>query len=452
MEFSAETIARALTAIYGKEFDIDSELEAHIFEETRRIFAQAAAEGIADSVEGGADVPGDEFLKALRESVEVFSAFRTHRMQNDIAARLTDDEGKLRTFSQFRKAVEGYTDHQNRAWLRTEYDTAVRRAHQAADWQQFEAEKDVLPNLEWIPSTSPTPGADHRVFWGTVLPVDDPFWKEHRPGDRWNCKCELRATDKDCTARPSGTAKDNPQSGLENNPGKDGHLFSDKHPYYPDSCAACQYSGNKLFALFADLAGKKDCYHCAKIDAVVGKVNSAVDVKEIFVKLPELSGAEYISQIRKLTELKIYKKVKKDILSAISSDSADYDNLLAGAKKAVRQGYKVYILPNPKGVRSADYIFERKGVYKMFDLKTITGTGSIGTRLEESIGQTNRVFLNLATTYPTNRMATEIKQYFEANNEALEVLVAVGKKMVSVERYMISERNFYKEFRKRIEQ
>ena len=69
-----------------------------------------------------------------------------------------------------------------------------------------------------------------------------------------------------------------------------------------------------------------------------------------------------------------------------------------------------------------------------------------------AIGQTNRVFLNLATTYPTNRMATEIKQYFEANNEAFEVLIAVGKKMVSVERYMVSERNFYKEFRKRIEQ
>ena len=102
--------------------------------------------------------------------------------------------------------------------------------------------------------------------------------------------------------------------------------------------------------------------------------------------------------------------------------------------------------------RSADYIFVRKAVYKMYDLKTISGTGSIGSRLEESIGQTNRVFLNLATTYPTNRMATEIKQYFEANNEAFEVLIAVGKKMVSVERYMVSERNFYKEFRKRIEQ
>lgn len=81
-----------------------------------------------------------------------------------------------------------------------------------------------------------------------------------------------------------------------------------------------------------------------------------------------------------------------------------------------------------------------------------TGTGSIGTRLEESIGQTNRVFLNLATTYPTNRMTTEIKQYFEANNEALEVLVAVGKKMVSVDRDFIASRNYFKLFRKMVEQ
>ena len=32
---------------------------------------------------------------------------------------------------------------------------------------------------------------------------------------------------------------------------------------------------------------------------------------------------------------------------------------------------RVFILPNPKGIRTADFIFERKGVYKMFDLKTI---------------------------------------------------------------------------------
>lgn len=365
MEFTAETIARALTAIYGKEFDIDSELEAHIFEETRRIFAQAAAEGIADSVESGADVPGDEFLKALRESVDVFSAFRTHRMQNDIAAQLTDEKGQLKPFSRFAKDVQPYVRHKNRAWLRTEYDTAVRRAHQAADWQQFEAEKDVLPNLEWIPSTSPTPGADHRVFWGTVLPVDDPFWKEHRPGDRWNCKCELRATDKDCTARPSGTEKDNPQSGLENNPGKDGHLFSDKHPYYPDSCASCQYSGNKLMALFHDLAGsKKHCNSCRKVEKVVketkgldkdgyrtvptdrGKVrihpehgkNEAEENKIIATYLANKHGYEIdlLPRSNKGKEADTYNrtlKKKQEYKESTTNTKSSIDNLIRDAKK-----------------------------------------------------------------------------------------------------------------------
>ncbi len=52
----------------------------------------------------------------------------------------------------------------------------MKRAHQAADWQQFMQEADVLPNLKWMPSTSPNPGADHMPFWGTILPIDDPFW------------------------------------------------------------------------------------------------------------------------------------------------------------------------------------------------------------------------------------------------------------------------------------
>ena len=61
------------------------------------------------------------------------------------------------------------------------------------------------------------------------------------------------------------------------------------------------------------------------------------------------------------------------IFSAISNQSDDYDNLIKAARKAVEHGYRVYLLPNPKGIRSADFIFVRKGVLKLFDLKTITG-------------------------------------------------------------------------------
>jgi hypothetical protein len=88
----------------------------------------------------------------------------------------------------------------------------------------------------------------------------------------------------------------------------------------------------------------------------------------------------------------------------------------------------VFLLPNPPGIRTADYIFVRKGAYKMYDLKTISGTSSVGNRLQESIGQTNRVLLNITTEYNPIALARHIRRYFEKNPQAVEVLVYKGKK------------------------
>ena len=169
-------------------------------------------------------------------------------MQNDMAKLLLDSNGNLKPFEQWRKEVMPIASHQVGQWLRTEYNTAVLRAHQAADWRQFEREKDVLPNLRWMPSTSVNPGKDHMVFWGTVRPIDDPFWNEHRPGDRWNCKCDLSSTDDPVTEIPDFTRKDNPHPGLDNNPGKDGKLFSDTHPYIANAYPGAKKAVEKLMA------------------------------------------------------------------------------------------------------------------------------------------------------------------------------------------------------------
>lgn len=159
----------------------------------------------------------------------VFSAFKAHRAQNDMAALLLDSNGNRKPFKQWMKDVLPIADHHNRIWLRTEYSMAVGRAHLAADWQQFLDEKDVLPNLEWMPSSSVTPDQEHASFVGTILPVDDPFWAQHHPLDHWGCKCSLESTDKPTTDKPNST--ETPQPGLDNNPGIDAKLFSDSHPY-----------------------------------------------------------------------------------------------------------------------------------------------------------------------------------------------------------------------------
>ncbi len=269
MSLSVEAIAHALVNIYKRKVDIDHEVEENLFQETRQIFNEAISEGYANAAEKDVPLPDDAFRSSFKHSADVFSAFRVHRMQKDIAAQMIDDEGQVKPFQKFVRDVSPYIEHRNRAWLRTEYDTAILRAQNAAEWKMFEAEKDVYPNLEWIQSTSPDPGADHMIYWGTIRPVDDPFWSEHKPGDRWNCKCELRQTDKNATALPVSDGKSDPMRGLESNPAKAEELFSDHHPYYPSNCASCPFAGSKLMALARSFAGRKNCNACGKVDKSV---------------------------------------------------------------------------------------------------------------------------------------------------------------------------------------
>ena len=166
----------------------------------------------------------------------------------------------------------------------------------------------------------------------------------------------------------------------------------------------------------------------------------AVELQELHY----LKGAQFINQLKLIIYYGEFHLVEgeTDIYSAISEKSDDFDNLTSAARKAVEHGYRVYILPNPKGIRTADFIFERKGVYKMFDLKTITGKNSVGNRLMESIGQTNHVLLNMQINYEPRLLAKEIQTYFEANKEAREVLIMKGSKLLPVSRRFV-EGNFY---------
>ena len=111
----------------------------------------------------------------------------------------------------------------------------------------------------------------------------------------------------------------------------------------------------------------------------------------------------------------------------------------------------MFILPNPKGIRTADFIFERKGVYKMFDLKTIIGKSSVGNRLLESIGQSNRVLLNMPTGYNTRLLAADIKTFFELNEDALEVMILKGRKLLSIDRNDALHPSYYRVIKKRFE-
>lgn len=114
------------------------------------------------------------------------------------------------------------------------------------------------------------------------------------------------------------------------------------------------------------------------------------DIALELARLHILTGADFVRQLKMLAQYNIFKPVdnERDIFAAEGSHLDDLPMLLDAARKAVAHGNKVFILPNPKGIRTADFIFENKGIFKMYDLKTISGKASLENRLMESIGLT----------------------------------------------------------------
>ena len=177
------------------------------------------------------------------------------------------------------------------------------------------------------------------------------------------------------------------------------------------------------------------------------------DLASLLEELPRLHASSFVRQLKEITDHREFVPVKDevDIFIVGGEQDKDYANLLNAAHKAVELGYRVFILPNPKGIRTADFIFERKGVFRLYDLKTIRGKASAGTRMIDSIGQANRVLLNMATDYNARLLASDIKDYFEKNPEAVEVLIFKGKKVISVVRDHVESPMFNRLFRRKYE-
>lgn len=79
----------------------------------------------------------------------------------------------------------------------------------------------------------------------------------------------MEATD-DPVVRPAELKYTKPQRGLESNPGKTAEMFSNTHPYYPNSCTSCPFNKsfkNKATSFFRN--EKKHCNTYSKINGVI---------------------------------------------------------------------------------------------------------------------------------------------------------------------------------------
>ena len=367
-------LERYLHKVY-EGFDVEHEVYVEAWREVLRIINEGSVEGL---IESRHEHHEEAFLRNLRHSNEVFAAFKCHAMGTKMQERLRDGEGKLRSFEEWTRSVASITSHHTVSWLRTEYDTAILRAHQAADWQEFVRNRDVLPNLRWMPTTSPSPEAVHESFWtsGLTLPVDDPFWATNHPANRWNCKCSLEATDAPSKAWSSPHDPPKAQPGLEENP-RHGHTFSDKHPYFPESCSACPFYKPRGVKgrIERVLVGRvKDCHSCPYVD-------KAIMVAQLEEKYP-LDKWEH-SYISESSGYVITERARIAEGRRNSRERGIFAKEMAMSKFAADNGHHIIYLRGTGRPPKETYDIFFDGIPA--DLKSFSGTGAMIKQIKHAL-------------------------------------------------------------------
>lgn len=76
--------------------------------------------------------------------------------------------------------------------LKTIYQSNMRSARAAGQWDRITRTKDVLPYLLYRLGPSERHRPSHENKAGQVRRVDDPFWAWWMPPNGWGCKCHVR--------------------------------------------------------------------------------------------------------------------------------------------------------------------------------------------------------------------------------------------------------------------
>ncbi|MDN4346259.1 phage minor head protein, partial [Citrobacter freundii] len=76
--------------------------------------------------------------------------------------------------------------------MRVIYDTNMRTARAAGQWERIQRTKRAMPYLVYTLGPSREHRAEHLKWANICLPVDHQFWITHMVPNGWGCKCNVR--------------------------------------------------------------------------------------------------------------------------------------------------------------------------------------------------------------------------------------------------------------------
>jgi SPP1 gp7 family putative phage head morphogenesis protein len=166
--------------------------------ENQKLLWQHYYDTLAKGVDAGYNSTIEMYDPALAHSLKYdiakFSAFKETSFRKQLESALTKN-GKIVPWSEFKKTADVLNIDYNRRWLKTEYNHTVATANMAQQWQDFEADKDLYPNLRYNAVNDGRTREQHKAWDGLILPIEHVFWKSHYPPNDWGCRCNVEQTD-----------------------------------------------------------------------------------------------------------------------------------------------------------------------------------------------------------------------------------------------------------------
>lgn len=185
--------------------------------------------GIAADFEPGS--PSEKLLTSFNFNMNTFSGAKTFQEVSDMSKFVFDEKGFKLPFKDFLEIAKPLDDTYNKTWLKTEMNTSFGQAQSAESWLQFEDEKDIFPLLKYQTADDERVRHEHAAWDNLVFPVGHKFWDTRNPLNGYNCRCRGIQLEEGTVSTFKGVAK-NDEKQFDNNVGKTGEIFTNRHPYY----------------------------------------------------------------------------------------------------------------------------------------------------------------------------------------------------------------------------
>lgn len=180
------------------------------------------------------DDPDALMLQKLNENVWHFSAAKNHHQLKELSRALVDENGKLRTWEQFKPIANGINNRQVNQWLKVEYELAIAGGNMAAEWQRCWKERKQFPFVQFDVVMDEGTTDICTTLHDVIVAITDPMLDEYWPPNHFGCRTRMRQlTGVKPSPKGSYALPDIPDL-FKMNVGKTGMIFPQGHAYFTD--------------------------------------------------------------------------------------------------------------------------------------------------------------------------------------------------------------------------